>query len=83
MDSFNSIKASKVQDIFCKEKGTKLLDTFEQYRESRDFYITMEKSVCRESPLLDSIFGTDSENLISDKHTDLGIEYIFLTTYNE
>ena len=75
MDSFNSIKASKVQDIFCKEKGTKLLDTFEQYRESRDFYITMEKSVC--------IFGTESENLISDKHTDLGIEYIFLTTYNE
>jgi len=28
-------------------------------------------------------FRTESENLISDKRLDLGIEYIFLTTYNE
>ena len=37
MDSLNSIKASKVQDTFGKEKGRKLLDIFGLYRKSRDF----------------------------------------------
>lgn len=51
MDSLNSIKASKVQDIFGKEKGTKLLDTFGLYREPRDFLYYNGKNPFAERPL--------------------------------
>lgn len=51
MDSLNSIKASKVQDIFGKEKGTKLLSAFGLYRESRDFLYYNGKNPFAERPL--------------------------------
>ena len=51
MDSLNSIKASKVQDRFGKEKGTKLLDAFGLYRESRDFLYYNGKNPFSEHPL--------------------------------
>ncbi len=51
MDSLNTIKASKIQDIFGKEKGTKLLDNFGLYRESRDFLYYNGKNPFAECPL--------------------------------
>lgn len=51
MDSLNSIKASKVQNTFGKEKGTKLLDIFGLYRKSRDFKYYNGKNPFAEKPL--------------------------------
>lgn len=51
MDSLNSIKASKVQNTFGKEKGTKLLEAFGLYRESRDFLYYNGKNPFAEHPL--------------------------------
>lgn len=51
MDSLNTIKASKVQVIFGKEKGTKLLDIFGLYRKSRDFVYYNGKNPFAEHPL--------------------------------
>lgn len=51
MDSLNSIKVSKVQNTFGKEKGTKLLDIFGLYRKSRDFFYYNGKNPFAEKPL--------------------------------
>jgi len=51
VDSLNSIKASKVQDIFGKEKGRKLLDIFGLYRKSRDFSYYNGKNPFAKHPL--------------------------------
>lgn len=51
MDSLNSIKASKVYDIFGKEKGKRLLDIFGLYRRERDFSYYNGKNPFAENPL--------------------------------
>ena len=51
VDSLNSIKASKVQDIFGKEKGMKLLDIFSLYRKSRTFLYYNGNNPFAEHPL--------------------------------
>lgn len=51
MDSLSSIKASKVCDIFGKEKGGRLLDIFGLYRKERDFLYYNGKNPFAEHPL--------------------------------
>lgn len=51
MDSLNSIKVSKVYDIFGKEKGKRLLDIFSLYRKDRDFLYYNGRNPFAEHPL--------------------------------
>ena len=51
MDNLNIIKKSKVEEIFGKEKGTRLLDTFGLYRKMRDFLYYNEDNPFAEHPL--------------------------------
>ncbi|WP_288867045.1 SEC-C metal-binding domain-containing protein [uncultured Sneathia sp.] len=51
MDSLNSIKASKVYDIFGKEKGKRLLNIFGLYRKEREFSYYTAENPFAEHPL--------------------------------
>lgn len=51
MDGLNSIKASKIQEKFGKEKGEKLLSIFGLYRKARDFLYYNGKNPFAEHPL--------------------------------
>ena len=51
LDNLNSIKVSKVYEVFGKEKGKILLDTFGLYRKNRDFSYYNEKNPFAEHPL--------------------------------
>lgn len=51
MDSLNSIKVSKVYDVFGEEKGKRLLDIFGLYRKERDFLYYNGKNPFAEHPL--------------------------------